>query len=127
MTGTLAVPDGGRRVTVCCGRHRPGPLGSCCSEETCLPCCPECPTCPRWAFFERFNPGWRRQAVAEQRRWQAEFWGERRVLAEIGAALEYWDRADFRFFSIYPQVPLVVRTVRAVRRATWDQVLEEMS
>lgn len=122
MTGVLAVPDGGRRVTVCCGWHRPGPLGSCCSEATCLPCCPECPSCPRWEFFERFNPGWRRQAVLEQRRWQAEFWGERRALAEIGAALEWWDRGSrYRCTSARPNVALIVRTVRRVREAIWSQ------
>jgi hypothetical protein len=120
MTGTL-VPTG--QLTVCCGAHRQGPLGTCCDPADCGPCCVECPTCPRCQFYERFEPGWRKQAAADGRRWRTEFWGDRPALAEIGAAMEWWDRYDLRSTTIRPQIAQIVRMVRRVREATWAQVM----
>lgn len=121
MTGVL-VSTG--QLTVCCGSHRRGPLGSCCDPDDCGPCCPECPTCPRCAFFDSFRPGWRREAVRDHERWMSEHFGDRLVLVEIGIAMEWWDRYDFRVTTIHPQVAQIVRTVRKVRESVWGQVFD---
>jgi hypothetical protein len=73
-------------------------------------------------FFERFNPGWRRQALQEQRRWLAEFRGERWALVEMGRALEWWDRGSrYKRMAARPAVAMIVRTVRRVGEAVWSQ------
>lgn len=121
MTGTLVATG---RLTVCCGIHRQGPLGSCCDPDDCGPCCPECPTCLRCAALDETHPGWRREAVLADERWRSEYFGDRLALAEIGAAMEWWDRYDFRITTIRPQVAQIVRTVRKVRESVWGQVLD---
>ncbi len=119
VTGVL-VPTG--RVQVCCSRHTPGGLGWCCKITDCSPCCPECPTCVVTMSYESANPGWRKQAAADRRRWQAERNTDRRALAHIAAAMWWFDRFDWTRTVIHPQVPMLVRTSRAVARTTWAQV-----
>lgn len=121
MTAELAVLEH-RRVTVCCASHTPGGLGWCCDISDCAPCCPECPTCVQCMSTESSHPGWRAAAAEEQRRWQSEYWGDRRALASIASALWWFDRSDWRRTVIEPPMVLIVRTSRAVTRAIWDQV-----
>jgi hypothetical protein len=124
VTGMMAVPQH-RKVTVCCGSHVrsvDGSLGACCDRDDCSPCCPECPTCVVVLSIESTSPGAGRQAARDRERWLSEFHGERYALAAIGQALWWFDRFDYRRFVIHPQVPMVVRTSRAVARTVWDQV-----
>lgn len=123
MTGVLAIPTGGRRLTHCCDRHHPGPIGVCCEQETCRGCCPECVTCPRVAFFEAYQPGTGREAARAHERWFVEHFGDRLAMARIAAALAWWDAAEpRRFFSVRPQVARIVRLHQAVQKTRWAEV-----
>lgn len=71
---------------------------------------------------ESSHPGWRKAAAEERRRWQTEFWADRRALASIAAALWWFDRSDWRRTIVHPPMVLIVSTSRAVARTVWDQV-----
>jgi len=121
VTGVVAVPQH-RQVRVCCAAHTPGGLGWCCDIADCSPCCPECPTCVLCISSEAASPGWRVRAAADRRRWQSEFWADRRALASIAAALWWFDRSDWARTIVHPPVPQIVSTSRAVARAFRDEV-----
>lgn len=124
MTTTALVPTG--RVQVCCGKHIPSERGWCCGcgdgSDNCYPCCPECPTCVRGITCEAAHPGWRRQAAADEHRWQAEWNAYYHAPAWIAAAMWWFDRSNWARTVIHPQVPEIVRLSRAVERTTWNLV-----
>ena len=55
--GTALIPTG--IVTVCCGLHKRGDWGTCCTtDDDCTPCCERCPTCLMRIMGDAFDSEW---------------------------------------------------------------------
>lgn len=119
----LALFSDGRRVTVCCGTHRPD---GCCDPDDCGPCCPECLACPEQA---QWTPERRREAAAVMRAEQAVFAAR---LAERAAAVELGLRRAFHAIVVLDldehlsDLAAATRNAACVRVAYWSDDLPHL-